>query len=147
MAVSQDQVDAILAHCRALLDASGQLARIGRARGQRAVLALRAWDGPHADVFRERAKEEGADTETYSQHLRWEADRWAQIWADAVNHENARRRNLAVVALKAERGFGERQWDRVVGDDSDDLVRSLVSVSAPTDGNRYAPTGQLETYE
>ncbi len=51
MAISELELSAVLGYCRALLDAADQLDTAGRQRSAVVTGALRAWNGPHGQVF------------------------------------------------------------------------------------------------
>jgi hypothetical protein len=144
--ISEFELDAVLAHCRALLDVAGQVEVAGSARSVTVEAALVAWQGPFGRDFRVRAEREADDLRVVVDGLRGEADEWARVWADTVNAINEQRHQARVEEISAARGFGERTFDRLVGDDSEDMVRDLEWVSVPTADTRYAATGGLERF-
>ncbi len=146
MAVTDSELAAILDHCRSLIDAADQFEHAARARADRAIAAMRAWDGPHRDEFDFRFRGEADDLGDRVRRLRVEADAWAQVWADTVNETNRRRREDAVERISASRGVGESFVDLFVGDDSDQQVRDHRPVSVPLAVHRYAATGGLERF-
>ena len=144
--VSEFELDAVLDHCRALLDAAEHAEAAGSARSVRVEAALVAWQGPFGRDFRSRAEQEADDLRDVVDGLRSEADEWAQVWADTVNAVNEQRHQARVDEISGARGFGERTFDHLVGDDSEDMVRDLERVSVPTAETRYAATGGLERF-
>ena len=107
---------------------------------------LRLWRGPHARTFAARATDEELETGTCVTLLHEQADDWAQLWADTVNEINRQRRESAVTELSSSRGFLERTADRLLSDDSGDLVAGFVPVVVPQADQRYAATGGLVSY-
>lgn len=146
MAVTSAELDAILDHCRSLIDAASDLSDEARARANKADIAGKKWEGPHYVTFTRRLDAEAQDLAARSRELRAEADAWAQAWADNVNRLNRQRREEAIDLISSQRGFGESFVDVFVGDDSGDQVRDYEPVSVPVEDNRYAPTGQLESF-
>ncbi|MEM9565984.1 MAG: hypothetical protein AAGA93_25420, partial [Actinomycetota bacterium] len=136
----------ILVHCRQLFDASTQLNHLAVGRHQAAFDARRQWEGEHEATFALRMSQEADDLTARSRDLLDDADAWAHIWADTVNQINRERRAAAVDRVRSERSAGERFVDVFHGDDSDDLVRPVDPVAAPTAHTRYAATGGLESF-
>lgn len=141
--VSEDDLHQVLSHCRALLDAAAELVAVGSRRGIEIAEALIAWQGPHGRTFRDRVDAEATDLRLSIAGLRRDADAWAQVWADTVNHQNRQAREAKVAEVTGARSVGERFVDLFVGDDSADLVGELEAVTVPVAGTRYAATGGL----
>jgi hypothetical protein len=146
MPVSQTDLDAVLRHCRTLLDVADELSSITTARADAATGALQRWNGDYADQFRTRMDHESLDLRARDRQLRADADSWARIWAQALNEENHRRRQDAVQAERDRRGFGEQFVDIFHGDDSERQVRAYHNAPVPTAASRYQATGWLETF-
>ena len=144
--VTDDDLEAVLRHCRALLDAANELDAVLSSRVAEAENVLRVWSGSHARTFAARATDEDTETRGCVVLLHQQADQWAQLWADTVNEINRRRRESAVAELSSSRGFLERGADLLLGDDSGDLTAEFVAVTVPRADQRYAATGELVTY-
>lgn len=146
MAVSEYELNAILDHCRSLIDAADQFEESATHRTEKARIAKAKWEGPFRGDFNFRLDEELADLANRARAFRSEADQWAQIWADTVNEMNERRRESAINEISSRRGFGESFVDVFVGDDSHEQVRPHEPVTVPTAESRYSATGGLEMF-
>lgn len=146
MSLNQADLDAVLRHCRTLLNLAEQLRSEARTRADSATEALADWNGDFADVFRTRMDDEAIDLANRARDLLTDADSWARIWADALNAENRRRRARAVEDEKNQRGFGERFVDVFHGDDSGSQIRPYHDAPDPTAATRYQATGSLESF-
>lgn len=146
MAVSQYELDAILDHCRSLIDAADEFDAAAGARADKASSAKTRWEGPFRREFNDRSDYESSDLDSRVRGFRTEADQWAQIWADTVNKINTERQQAAVDQISSNRGFGESFVDVFVGDDSHEQVRSVEPVSVPSEATRFAATGGLESF-
>ena len=104
------------------------------------------WEGEFRDTFVIRMDHELIDLAARVNGLRAEADEWAAVWAETVNHVNQQRRADAVDRISDARGTGEQFVDIFVGDDSGEQVREVRPVPVPTAASRYAATGGLETF-
>ncbi len=146
MAVSEDDLAAVLDYCRALAAGADQLELAARDRDAAVTAALVAWRGPLARAFAVRSSEEAVDLAAVVRGLRDEADDWARVWADTVNAVNRARHDARVEEFSGARSMGERLVDVLAGDDSDDQVRPFIEVAVPTTRTGYAPTGGLERF-
>lgn len=141
--VSEADLHLVLSHCRALLDAAEELVAAGSRRGIEIAEALAVWHGPHGRTFRDRVEAEATDLRLAAAGLRREADAWAQVWADTVNHQNRQAHEAKVAEIAGARSVGERFVDLFVGDDSAEQIAELEAVATPVAGTRYAATGGL----
>ncbi len=128
MEVTDEELEAVLRHCRSLADAAEELEATGARLLTAAERALRAWTGPRADEFAAAVAEQETSLAAAGRALRAEADAWAQAWADAVNAQRARHQALAA----AEGGVGLLAH-RAPGNDQ--------PVPVPGVGTGYRPTG------
>jgi hypothetical protein len=146
MTVSEDDLAAVLDHCRVLAAGADQLVAVARDRDAAVTVALVAWRGPLARAFAERSSEEAVDLAVVVRGLRDEADDWARVWADTVNAVNRARHDARVEEFSGARSVGERLVDVLVGDDAGDQVGPFVEVAVPTARAGFAPTGGLERF-
>lgn len=91
MTVTEEELAAVLRHCRSLLAAAEELAMLLERRVGLVEEALVRWRGPTAVAFAAQAGSDDAVARAAVGLLRAEADAWARAWADAVNDHNARR--------------------------------------------------------
>lgn len=132
--VTSDDLDAVLAHCRALWAGAEQVEAAGRARDGAVTGALVGWRGPLARTFAERATAEAEELAAVVRALRAEAEAWAGVWADTVNTVNRARREAQVAEVSGARS---------PGDDPGALVAPFTPVAVPSAATGFAPTGGL----
>ncbi len=127
--------DGVLTLCRELWAAADELNNVMRQRDSDAGVALKQWQGPHADTFKTGLEADEIDETRLVRLLRSAADDWAQAWVYAMNDENRARHDKAVDGadsmLEWLPGFSDRP------------VTGYTSITAVPSGPDFEATGEL----
>lgn len=129
MTVTEEELAAVLRHCRALAAAADELSTLLQRRVAAAEGALARWRGPSARAFAARTAADDDAARAGIRLLRVEADAWARAWADAVNEHRARQ------AAEPATVDGGIMHGRPLG--------RYEPVPVPRAESGYAPTGGL----
>ncbi|HWL38320.1 MAG TPA: hypothetical protein VNQ77_19185 [Frankiaceae bacterium] len=121
-----------LALARRLWALADELESARTRRAADADAARHEWRGRYADEFNRRMADEATGFVNVVHGLREEARGWAASWKRAMDEQNRRNRARQVDAVRADRGWFERNVaDRFTGDHSDDEVPEAPEADVP----------------
>lgn len=123
--------DGALQLARGLWALADDLETEDNGRGGEAEVAKAKWRGAYGDEFARRRDDEYTSRTRVVDGLRRDAKEWAKAWAKAMTQQNKNNRAAKVEQQKQKRSNMEKFADIFVGDDSDDLVASARTATAP----------------